>query len=117
MELQKLINRAMDLRGQYEKKETELYGSPATDEDIAQGFSGDVNNLIKLIMAERGKRTIANSKYAPRVVGDRGSLHPSLAWGLCWCSAADSRLHILFRGDATRGRNRSYGSYKTCHKK
>ncbi len=62
MEFQKLINRAMDLRGQYAKKETELYGSPATDEDIAQGFSGDVNNLIKLILAERGKRTIANSK-------------------------------------------------------
>ena len=62
MELQKLINRAMDLRGQYEKKETELYGRPSTDEDIAQGFSGDVNNLIKLIMAERGKRNIANSK-------------------------------------------------------
>jgi len=52
----------MDLRGQYEKKETELYGTPATDEDIAQGFSGDVNNLIKLIMAERGKRNIANSR-------------------------------------------------------
>ena len=62
MELQKLINRAMDLRGQYEKKETELYGTPATDEDIAQGFLGDVNNLIKLIMAENGKRTIVNSK-------------------------------------------------------
>ena len=62
MELQKLINRAMDLRGQYEKKETELYGAPATDENIAQGFSGDVNNLAKLIMAGQGKRTIANSK-------------------------------------------------------
>ena len=62
MELQKLINRAMDLRGQYEKKETELYGAPATNEGIAQSLSGDVNNLIKLIMAENGKRTIANSK-------------------------------------------------------
>jgi NTP pyrophosphatase (non-canonical NTP hydrolase) len=62
MELQKLINRAMDLRGQYEKKEIELYGTPATDEDLAQGFLGDVNNLIKLILAERGKRTIAHSK-------------------------------------------------------
>ena len=62
MELQKLVNRAMDLRRQYERKETELYGSPAMDEDIAQGFLGDVNNLIKLIMAENGKRTIANSK-------------------------------------------------------
>ncbi|HEX9385455.1 MAG TPA: hypothetical protein VF918_03985 [Anaerolineales bacterium] len=62
MELQKLINRAMDLRGQYEKKETELYGTPATDEEIAQGLVGDVNNLIKLITAESGKRNIANSK-------------------------------------------------------
>ena len=62
MELQKLINRAMDLRGQYEKKEIELYGSPSTDEDIAQGLLGDVNNLIKFISAEHGKRTILNSK-------------------------------------------------------
>lgn len=61
MELQKLIHRAMDLRHQYEKKETELYGSPATDEDIAQGFLGDVNNLVKLVMAQRGKAQIANS--------------------------------------------------------
>jgi NTP pyrophosphatase (non-canonical NTP hydrolase) len=62
MELQKLVNRAMDLRRQYEVKEKELYGTPATDEEIAQGLSGDVNNLIKLITAERGKRNIANSK-------------------------------------------------------
>ena len=62
MEFQKLVNRAMDLRGQYEKKETELYGTPATDEEIAQSFLGDVNNLVKLIMAENGKRTIAHSK-------------------------------------------------------
>jgi len=62
MEFQKLINRAMDLRRQYEVKEKQLYGSPLTDEDIAQGFLGDVNNLVKLIRAEHGKLTIANSK-------------------------------------------------------
>jgi len=62
MEFQKLINRAMDLRRQYEVKEKQLYDSPLTDEDIAQGFSGDVNNLVKLIRAEHGKLTIANSK-------------------------------------------------------
>ena len=61
MELQKLINRAMDLRTQYEKKEKQLYGSPASDEEIAQGFLSDVNNLVKLVMAEHGKRTIAHS--------------------------------------------------------
>lgn len=62
MEFQKLINRAMDLRRQYELKEQQLYGSPYTSEEIAQGFAGDVNNLVKLVMAERGKRAIANSK-------------------------------------------------------
>jgi len=61
MELQKLINRAMDLRTQYEKKERQLYGLPANAEDIAQGLLGDVNNLVKLVMAEHGKRDIANS--------------------------------------------------------
>ena len=60
MELQKLINRAMDLRTQYEKKEKQLYGSPATDGDIAQGFLSDVNNLVKLVMAPHGKREIMN---------------------------------------------------------
>jgi len=58
MEFQKLINRAMDLRHQYVKKETQLYGSPTTDEDIAQGLLGDANNLVKLLMAKQGKRDI-----------------------------------------------------------
>ena len=52
----------MDLRRQYAEKEKHLYGSPLTDEDIAQGFAGDANNLVKLVMAENGKREIANSK-------------------------------------------------------
>ena len=55
MELQKLMNRAMDLRTQYDKKERQLYGSPSTEEEIAQGFLGDVNNLVKLVMAQHGK--------------------------------------------------------------
>jgi NTP pyrophosphatase (non-canonical NTP hydrolase) len=69
MELQKLINRAMDLRNQYEKKETQLYGSPSSDEDIAQGFLGDVNNLVKLVHAVHGKGQIANSaeKIGPQL--------------------------------------------------
>lgn len=52
----------MDLRRQYEEKEKGLYGAPSTSEDIAEGFAGDVNNLVKLVMAEHGKGTIANSK-------------------------------------------------------
>jgi NTP pyrophosphatase (non-canonical NTP hydrolase) len=61
MELQKLINRAMDLRTQYEKKEKQLYGSHSSDEDIAQGLLADANNLVKLVMAEHGKREILHS--------------------------------------------------------
>jgi NTP pyrophosphatase (non-canonical NTP hydrolase) len=61
MELQKLVNRAMDLRTQYEKKEKRLYGSPSTDEDIAQGLLADANNLVKLVLAEHGKREILHS--------------------------------------------------------
>jgi len=61
MEFQKLINRAMDLRTQYEKKEKQLYGSASTDEDIAQGLLADANNLVKLVMAEHGKREILHS--------------------------------------------------------
>ena len=62
MEFQKIIHRALDLRRQYELKETDLYGSPSTSVEIAQGFAGDVNNLAKLVMAEHGQREIANSK-------------------------------------------------------
>ncbi len=62
MEFQKIIHRALDLRRQYKLKEIDLYGSPATSVEIAQGFAGDVNNLVKLVMTEHGQREIANSK-------------------------------------------------------
>ena len=62
MEFQKIIHRALDLRRQYEIKETNLYGSPSSSVNIAEGFAGDVNNLVKLVMAEHGQREIANSK-------------------------------------------------------
>lgn len=62
MDFEKIIHRAMDLRRQYEVRETHLYGSQSTSLDLARGFAGDVNNLIKLIEAEQGRRAIANSK-------------------------------------------------------
>lgn len=62
MELQKIIHRAMDLRRQYEVRETDLYGSPSASADIAQAFAGDVNNMVKLIEAVQGQREIANSR-------------------------------------------------------
>jgi NTP pyrophosphatase (non-canonical NTP hydrolase) len=62
MEFQKIIHRAMDLRRQYEVKETKLYGAPSTIMDVAEGFAGDVKNLVKLIESEGGQRQIANSR-------------------------------------------------------
>lgn len=62
MEFEKIIHRAMSLRKQYEAKETLLYGAPSTNIALAQGFAGDVNNLVKLVEAEAGQRQIANSK-------------------------------------------------------
>ena len=62
MDFQKLIHRAMDLRSQYDKKERQLYGEPSSDEEIAQGFLGDANNMLKLVKARHGKLEIANSE-------------------------------------------------------
>jgi len=62
MEFQKIIERAMTIRKQYEAKEKQLYGSAWTSEEIALGFVGDVGDLAKLIVAENGKRNIPNSK-------------------------------------------------------
>ena len=61
MEFQKLIERAIEIRKQYEQKEKYLYGSAWTSEEIALGFVGDVGDLAKLVIAENGKRDIANS--------------------------------------------------------
>lgn len=61
MEFQKLMQRAIEIRHQYEAKEKQLYGSSWTNEEIALGFVGDVGDLAKLIVAVGGKRNIADS--------------------------------------------------------
>ena len=62
MDFQKIIERAIEIRKQYTDKEKQLYGSSWTNEEIALGFIGDVGDLAKLVIAENGKRNIANSK-------------------------------------------------------
>ena len=62
MEFQKIIERALQVRGHYEAKENQQYGSAWTSEEVALGFVADVGDLAKLIMAENGRRNIANSK-------------------------------------------------------
>ena len=62
MEFQELINRAIEIRKKYEEREKHLYGSSWNSEEISLGFVGDVGDLAKLIIAENGRRNIANSK-------------------------------------------------------
>ena len=65
MDFQKIIDRAIEIRKQYEAKEKKLYGLAWTSEEIALGFVGDVGDLVKLIVAENGKRDITDSKEKP----------------------------------------------------
>jgi len=62
MEFQTILDRAIEIRKQYEAKEKQLYGSAWTSEEIALGFVGDVGDLARLIIAENGKRNIPDSK-------------------------------------------------------
>lgn len=62
MDFQKLIERAMAIRKQYEEKEKQLYGSAWTSEEVALGLVGDMGDLAKLIMAENDRRNISNSR-------------------------------------------------------
>ena len=62
MEFQQVVQRAIEIRKQYEAKEKQFYGSSWTKEEIALGFVGDVGDLAKLIVAVGGKRNIADSK-------------------------------------------------------
>ena len=62
MDFQNIIARALSIRTLYEQKEEQLYGTSWTSEEIALGFVGDVGDLAKLVVAENGKRRIANSK-------------------------------------------------------
>ena len=62
MEFQTILDRAIEIRKQYEAKEKQLYGSAWNSEEIALGFVGDVGDLAKLIIAENGKRNIPDSK-------------------------------------------------------
>jgi NTP pyrophosphatase (non-canonical NTP hydrolase) len=62
MEFQIIVETAIAIRKLYEQKETQLYGSPWTKEEIALGFVGDVGDLAKLVIAENGKRNISNSR-------------------------------------------------------
>jgi len=49
---------ACDVRESYRKFELEKYGKEWDNKDIGLGFVGDVGDLMKLITAKEGKRSI-----------------------------------------------------------
>ena len=60
MELSALMQRAKAVRGKYADHEQALYGRQWTTSDIAQGFGGDVGDLMKLVQAKNGIRQTAD---------------------------------------------------------
>jgi NTP pyrophosphatase (non-canonical NTP hydrolase) len=66
MELAQLSARALEIREHFAALERNQGGRPWTREEVMQGFVGDVGDLMKLVMAKSGIRTVpdADSKLA-----------------------------------------------------
>lgn len=62
MEFQDLIRRAMEVRQQYAELERAIHGRSWTREEVAMGLVGDVGDLIKLVMAHSGVRSISGAE-------------------------------------------------------
>ena len=60
MQFEDLVKKAMELRAAYEVYEKKTYGKNWTRENIAEGFVGDVGDLMKLVLAKQGIRKIEN---------------------------------------------------------
>jgi len=60
MDFSKLAERAKEVRSLYSKLETKKYGKEWTSSQIAQGFVGDVGDLMKPVMGKEGVRDIEN---------------------------------------------------------
>jgi NTP pyrophosphatase (non-canonical NTP hydrolase) len=60
MDFSKIIEKAKEVRALYATLETKKYGKEWTPAQIAQGFVGDVGDLMKLVMSKEGVRDIEN---------------------------------------------------------
>ncbi|MDD4938429.1 MAG: MazG nucleotide pyrophosphohydrolase domain-containing protein [Candidatus Shapirobacteria bacterium] len=60
MDLNEAISKAVLLRNDFLKYEMKNYGKNWDINNIAQGFVGDVGDLMKLILAKEGLRKIEN---------------------------------------------------------
>ena len=62
MEFEAIIQRALSIRKLYQVYETQRYGAPWSNEELALGFVGDVGDLVKLVMAQSGRRNIPDAQ-------------------------------------------------------
>ena len=62
MEFDELIQRALSIRKLIRQYEEQNYGTSWTNEELALGFVGDVGDLVKLVMAQNGRRTIPDAE-------------------------------------------------------
>jgi NTP pyrophosphatase (non-canonical NTP hydrolase) len=60
MNLRELTDRAMEVRVKYSQLEEKKNGKKWTRAELAQGFVGDVGDLMKLVMAKEDLREIEN---------------------------------------------------------
>jgi NTP pyrophosphatase (non-canonical NTP hydrolase) len=60
MDFKQLSERAMEIRDKYSALEKNKYGREWTPAEIAQGFVGDVGDLMKLVMTKEGIRDLEN---------------------------------------------------------
>jgi NTP pyrophosphatase (non-canonical NTP hydrolase) len=60
MEFSELSERAQRLRERFAAREQAANGRAWTREELMQGFVGDVGDLMKLVMAKQGSRTVAD---------------------------------------------------------
>ena len=61
MELAQLSARALEIREHFAAMERSHAGRPWTREVVMQGFVGDVGDLMKLVMAKSGIRTVPDA--------------------------------------------------------
>jgi NTP pyrophosphatase (non-canonical NTP hydrolase) len=66
MDFQQLQMRALEIRKRYEGYEVKKWGKRWTREQVAEGFVGDVGDLMKLVLAKSGVRAIedVDAKFA-----------------------------------------------------
>ena len=58
MSLSELTQRALDIRQKYSELERKRIGREWTNQELMEGFVGDVGDLMKIVMAKEGTREI-----------------------------------------------------------